>query len=437
MLDINYIRKNQTAVKKAIKDKNIKLNLDHLLEVDKKRRTLIQEIDKLKAQQNKLSKTKPDDKTIKELQELKIKIKKLNDDFNSLKQEYDELMAQVPTVPAADTPIAQDDSGNVEIHKSGQIPEFDFETRDHIKLGQDLDILDLEKGAKVSGYRGYYVKNQGVSLMMSFLMHALNTLIAQGYQPMIPPTLVNSSVLFASGYVKGLEYDSAVDEIYQIAHRDKGKGVEETQNKKFLVGTAEPSLLAYFSDDVLKEEDLPIKIAGYSQCYRSEIGSYGKDVKGIYRVHEFMKIEQVILCKADMDEAEKLHQELINNSQKLHQDLGLPYRLLRICSGDLSAGKYKAVDTEAWMPGRNAYGETGSASNFLDWQARRLNVRYIDKDGRKKYVYMLNGTALPSPRIFISILENYQQKDGSVIVPEILRKYMPGELERIARLKAH
>jgi len=199
------------------------------------------------------------------------------------------------------------------------------------------------------------------------------------------------------------------------------------KENKFLVGTAEPSLLAYYANEVLSEKDLPMKICGFSQCYRSEIGSYGKDTKGIYRVHEFMKVEQVCICKADVEESNKLQEEMIGISKELHQDLGLPFRQLQICTGDMSAGKYRQYDLEAWMPSRNSYGETGSCSSFLDWQSRRLNVKYKANDGKNKFVYMLNNTALPSVRPMIAILENYQQKDGSIIVPEVLRKWVGKE----------
>jgi len=248
---------------------------------------------------------------------------------------------------------------------------------------------------------------------------------------MIVPTLVKEFSLFGSGYFKGLEYNQEVDEIYKVATSDKEATGELSSDKKFLVGTAEPSLLAYYSDEVLKEEQLPMRLCGYSQCYRSEIGSYGKDTKGMYRVHEFMKVEQVILASANVEETNKLQEEMIAISKEMHEELGLPYRQLQICTGDMGLGKYKMFDLEAWMPGLNRYGETGSASNFLDWQSRRLNVKYTDKNGDRKYVYMLNNTALPSPRIFIAILENHQQADGSVKIPEVLQKFMPVPMKEI------
>jgi seryl-tRNA synthetase len=286
-----------------------------------------------------------------------------------------------------------------------------------------LDILDLEQGAKVSGYRGYYLKNEGALLALAIVSYATAKLVQNGYTPMIPPTLVKGFSLFGTGYFKGQEYNPEIDEVYQVANHDVLEG--EKKEPKFLVGTAEPSLLAYYADKTLTEAELPIRVAGASQCYRSEIGSYGKDTKGMYRVHEFMKVEQIVISRADIDEANSLQEEMVGLSEMMHQELGLPYRKLQICSGDMSAGKYRAFDLEAWMPGLNRYGETGSASNFLDWQSRRLQIKYKETaTGERKHVYMLNNTALPVPRILIAILENYQQEDGSVVIPEVLRPYI-------------
>lgn len=438
MLDIKYIRENAEGIKKSIKEKNIDLDLDELLKVDEERVKLMQELEALNSKKNELNDEmkKPEadrEKIIAAGKEVKEKIAELEPKVRETKNNFDNLMVLVPVIHAADTPVGKDDSENVEINVHGEKPKFDFKPKNHIEIGRDLDILDLERGAKVGGYRGYYLKNEGALLVMAMMNYALDKMVSKGYAPMIPPTLVKEFALFGSGYFAGREYDGEIDEIYQVATSDKEADGAISKEKKFLVGTAEPSLLAYYSGEVLKEEQLPMKLCGYSQCYRSEIGSYGKDTKGMYRVHEFMKVEQVVLAPADLELADKLQQEMVGISKEMHEELGLPYRQLRICTGDMSAGKYKMFDIEAWMPGMNRYGETGSASNFLDWQARRLNVKYIDADGKKKCVYMLNNTALPSPRIFIAILENYQQADGSVVVPEVLRKWMPGGMEKIVR----
>ncbi|KKP77951.1 MAG: serine--tRNA ligase [Candidatus Moranbacteria bacterium RIFOXYA12_FULL_35_19] len=439
MLDIKFIRENADKIKEAIKNKNIDLDLDGLLETDGKRLRALQYIEELNAEKNVLNdliqKSQGDERKtlIEQGKAVKEKMVIAEPEYSGIKKHFDDLMVKVPVIPAEDVPVGKSEKENVEIYTWGEIPKFDFEIKDHIQLGKDLDILDLERGTKISGYRGYYVKNEGVSLMMGFMMYALQKMIAKGYSPMIVPTLVKEFPLFGSGYFKGKEYNPEIDEIYQVASSDKEADGKISRDKKFLVGTAEPSLLAYYSGEILKEEDLPMKLCGYSQCYRSEIGSYGKDTKGLYRVHEFMKVEQVILSKANIEESNALQQEMVGISKEMHEELGLPYRQLKICTGDMSAGKYKMFDIEAWIPSRNSYGETGSASNFLDWQSRRLNVKYVDKNGDKKYIYMLNNTALASPRTFISIIENYQQEDGSVLIPEVLKKYMPEGMEKIVK----
>ena len=343
---------------------------------------------------------------------LKTKVIEIEVESKIIQDKYLALMVKAPTIPSADTPIGKSSEDNIVIGEWGAKPEFRFRPKDHIEIAEDLGLIDFERGAKVAGYRGYYLKGKGTQLVMSLMMYALNKMAEKGYTPFIPPTLVKGLALFGSGYFKGAEYNGDVDEIYQIATSDKESDGSKIKEQKFLVGTAEPSLLAYYSGETFKEEDLPIKICGFSPCYRSEIGSYGKDTKGLYRVHEFMKVEQVVICKADIEEANKLQEEMIGISKEMHEELGFNYRQLKICTGDMSAGKYKAYDLEAWLPGSNRWAETGSASNFLDWQARRLNVKYIDKNGEKKYVYMLNNTAMPSPRPFMAILESFQTEKG-------------------------
>ena len=430
MLDIKFIRENADV----LKDVSIKKNLDpkvidELLDVDTKRRELMTTSENLRAEQKKTQDREAGAK-------LKEQFKEQEEKLKPLEKQFRELMVRVPNIIAPDVPVGKDESENKEVFRwipngdgtgsnSGEPRTFDFTPKDHMAIGKDLDLLDFEKGTKVGGFRGYYLKNEGVQLVMGIMMYAVNKMVEKGFKPMIPPTLVKEFALFGTGYFKGTEYNPDIDEIYQIATSDKEANGEVSTEKKFLVGTAEPPLLAYYSDDILKAEQLPIKNAGYSQCYRSEIGSYGRDVKGMYRVHEFMKVEQVVLAEADIAASTKLQDEMVAISGEMHEELGLPYRRLMICTGDLGAGKYRQFDTEAWLPGMHRWAETGSASNFLDWQSRRLNVKYIDpKTGEKKYVYMLNNTGLASPRTLIAILENHQTKDGKVVVPEVLQKYV-------------
>jgi seryl-tRNA synthetase len=430
MIDIKQIRKNPKEYQAAADNKNIKINIQELLELDSKRRELQTRINDLRTERNQLAGSaksgKPSDEQIQEGKRVKAQIVEVEKHYQEIDEEFEKIMVKVPTITSEDTPIGPDDSGNVPVAEYGSKPKFDFEPKSHIELGEKLDIIDIDRGVKVAGYRGYYLKNEGATLALALMQFALHKLIQKGFTPMLPPTLVREFALFGSGYFAGRTYDPEHDEIYKIANEEVEADGKRNKENKFLIGTAEPSLLSYYSGEVLKEGDLPLKLCGFSQCYRSEIGSYGKDTRGIYRVHEFMKVEQVCITRADVEEADKMHTELVDIAKELHDELNLPYRVLRICTGDMGAGKYKMFDLEAWMPSRNDWGETGSASNFLDWQARRLNVRYEAKDGTKPYVYMLNNTALATVRPLIAILENFQQKDGSVVIPEVLRPYIPG-----------
>lgn len=435
MLDIKFIRENKEAIQAAAKNKNIDLDLEKLIQIDDKRRNLLANIDELRAQRNELAKAakggKPSDEQIKKGKEIKEGIARLEGELKEVEVGYAEIMVKVPTITSEDTPVGKDESENVEVFRSGEPTKFDFKPKSHLELAKNLDLFDIERGTKVAGYRGYYVKNEAVSLQMGLMMFAMQKMIKKGFVPMIPPTLVREFPLFGSGYFAGKNFNPEVDEIYKIANAEVEADGKKNKEDKFLVGTAEPSLLAYYANETLDESQLPMKICGFSQCYRSEIGSYGKDTKGLYRVHEFMKIEMVCLTKADFEESNKMHEELVEISKEIHADLGLPYRVLQICTGDMSAGKYRMFDLEAWMPSRDGWGETGSASNFGDWQARRLNVKYKTKDGDKKVVHMLNNTALPSIRPMIAILENFQQADGSVLIPGVLHKFMPGGITKI------
>jgi len=429
MLDIKFIRENKKEVQEAAKNKLLDLDVDKLLSLDERRLTLLQEIEELNAQKNnindEIAKSDNREPIIAKAKKIKHKLSELEPEYKKVKKEYDNLMVKVPTVPSKDTPIGETEKDNKVIFESKK-PSFDFKPKDHIELCEALDIVDFDRGAKISGYRGYYLKNEGAMMVMAMMQYAFQKMISKGYLPMIPPTLAKENVLFGSGYFKGVEYDGDVDEIYQVATSDKEVDGKKSTDKKFLVGTAEPVLLAYYSGEILDEKDLPLKLCGFSPCYRSEIGSYGKDTKGLYRVHEFYKVEQVVIAPASVDLTNEIQQEMVEVSKEMHEELGLPYRQLQICTGDMGTGKYKMFDIEAWMPGLDRWGETGSASNLKDWQSRRLNIRYKDFENKKHYPYMLNNTALPSVRPFIAIIENYQQEDGSIVVPEVLRPWMGG-----------
>ncbi len=435
MLDIRFIRENEAIIREAIVLKKSDCDLDLLLKLDRERTEMQRELEELKSLKNDINDLIMQSQTPEERaeviakgKEIKQKIDEIEPNFRELDDRFGKVAASVPNVVSSDTPRGKDDTENVEVFRSEDPKTFPFTPKDHIALGTELDILDFERGTKVAGYRGYYLKNEGALLVMGLMAYALQKMAAKGFLPMIPPTLIKEFPLFGSGYFSGTTYDPEKDEIYRLGTPEKESDGKVNREEKFLVGTAEPSLLAYYSGEVLEKESLPLRLSGFSQCYRSEIGSYGRDTKGLYRVHEFFKVEQVVLCAADMKVADALQAEMLAISEEMHRELGIPYRKLQICTGDLGTGKYRQFDLEAWMPGLDRWGETGSSSNFLDWQSRRLNVKYLDKEsGERKHVYMLNNTALPSPRILIALIENFQEEDGSVVVPEVLRPYVGKE----------
>ena len=435
MLDIKFIRENSDKLKEAVKNKRINLDVDHLLDVDSKRRDLLMQLEGLQASKNAFSKQiatlSEEEKKVKllEMKEVDEKSSQLKKQVAEIEAEYQLLMYLVPNIPSPETPIGPDETSNVpwsywspllghvdpkEGTKVEQIPSrFDFPVKDHVALGKDLDLIDTEAGVKTSGFRGYYLKNEAVLMQYGLIWHALKKMQAKGFTLMIPPILDKAFAFYGSGHFPFGKADQ-----YQVLTQEElEKGVTEPV---YLAGTSEPSMLAYYADKTLEEKDLPITVCGVSSCFRGEIGSYGKDTKGVYRVHEFMKVEQVVLCKAEIIEGDKWLEALREIAEEMLQDLKLPYRVLNICTGEMGAGKYKMYDIETWMPGKNNYGETHSDSNLTDWQARRLNIKYKAADGKIKNVFTLNNTVIASPRILIAILENYQKADGSVTVPEVL-----------------
>jgi len=414
MLDINYIRDNREKVKKAVEEKGMELDLDELLLIDEKRRELIAKVDDLRRQRNEIAQ-KRDIETGKKI---KQELDGLEQELKREQERFDHLMLFVPNIPAPDAPVGKDAKANKEISKWGEIPKFDFKVKDHIELGKALDIVDLEQGTKVSGFRGYYLKKQGAILHFAILRFALDKIVKAGFSLMVPPTLVHEKVLIGSGH-----FPFGKENVYQIANPGRLETGDEIKNPLFLTGTSEPSLLAYYMDKTLSEENLPIKVCAWTQCYRSEVGDYGKDTRGLYRIHEFFKVEQVVILKNDLEESEELFQEMQKISEEILQELKIPYHVVATSTGDMGAGKYRMNDIESWMPGRDNYGETHSNSNLTDWQARRLNLKVKTKDGKTNFAYTLNNTVIASPRILIAILENFQQQDGSIKIPEVLIPY--------------
>ncbi len=439
MLDMKFIRDNADTVRKAIADKRVDLDLDALLDLDIQRRDLLTETETFQATKNAFSKELPtlseEDKKAKllELQEMDAHHTETKEKLREVEAEYNNLMLLVPNIPSPETPIGKDDSQNVpwsywspelghvdpkDADMVKQIPPtMPFEVKDHVALVKDLDLADFDRGTEVSGFRGYFLKNELVLMHHGIMWYAMEKLRAKGFTVMQTPTLVREFPLIGSGH-----FPAGKAEVYQVANAANMES--EDKEKQFLAGTSEPSLIGYYANQILDESQLPIQVCGISPCYRSEVGSYGKDTKGLYRVKEFMKVEQVVVCKANTLEGDTWLEKLREISEEILQDLKLPYRVLNICTGDMGAGKYKMYDIETWMPGRGSYGETHSDSNLTDWQARRLNIRYKDSAGKIQYAYTLNNTAVASPRILIAIMENYQQADGSIKVPEVLQKYV-------------
>jgi seryl-tRNA synthetase len=417
MLDIQYLRDNAEKVKQGCINKNQNPSVvDEVLRIDLEKRKLTTEAQEIRAKRNKLNdqlKTARTPELIAESQALKAKLNDVEPQLKTLDVNFDTLMLQVPNVPLDDVPVGKDASGNQVVRTVGTKPEFAFKPKNHIELGLDLGLIDLDRGSKVAGYRGYFLKNQAVMFQFGLMRYSLEKLIGKGFCPMIPPIVDRKQAFVNTGHFPWGETES-----YAI------KPELDQETDFFLAGTAEVPLVSYHAGEVLNEKDLPLKYAGFSPCYRKEIGNYGKDTTGIFRVHEFMKIEQVILCANDLSESIKWHEQLANYAEDILQDFGLHYKVLLMCTGDMGEPQMKKYDIETWMPGRNEYGETMSDSIMGDFQSRRANIRYRAKDGTMKYVHMLNNTAIASTRMMIALWENYQQPDGSIKVPEVLVPYV-------------
>lgn len=413
MLDIKFIKENSDLIKHAVEKKHLSFDVDAFLKIDSKRVSMLEEVETLRARQNKATEEIPNadqerrNALLSEMQVLKLELGQKEDELKEVMKEWQLLMLQVPNVPDMSVPEGVSDEENLEVFVWGEKPKFDFEAKSHIELMENLNLADFERGTKVSGFRGYFLKNEGALLEFALWQYFMEKLVKKGYSPMIVPSLVNRETLFGTGYLPQGE-----DDLYK------------TQDGDYLAGTGEVATMSYFSGEIIDKKDLPIKMIAFSPCFRREAGSHGKDVKGLYRVHEFFKLEQVILCEASHEESVKLHEELAENVKELLQELNLPYHVVVNCGGDLGLGQVKKYDIEVWRPSVEKYGETHSCSYFHDFQTRRLNIRYRDEQGKMRYVHSLNNTLVATPRILISILENYQQADGSIKIPEVLRPYM-------------
>jgi seryl-tRNA synthetase len=415
MLDIKFIRENVDLIKYAVAKKHSSFNIDELIAADQKRVVILKEVEEMRAQQNKASEMIASTTDSIARESLIAKMKSLKDELTSKEEslklintEWQRLMLQVPNIPDISVPEGDSDEDNQEVKVWGEKTKFDFEAKDHIELMLNLGMVDFERGTKVHGFRGYFVKGDGVRLTMAIWNYALKFWSDKGFMPIIAPIINKRNIFMGTGYLPGGEED-----LYQ------------TQDGDFLAGTAEVPVMGFHSEEVLNNlEGKPVKYLGFSPCYRREAGSYSKDVKGLIRVHEFFKWEQVVLCEASHQTSVALHEEINRNTEEFMESLGIPYHTVVNCGGDLGQGQVKKYDVELWVPKEEKYREISSASYFHDFQTRRGGIRYRDSQGNMKFAHSLNCTAVPTPRILVSLVENFQQADGTIKIPEVLRPYL-------------
>ncbi len=408
MLSIDYIRINKEKVAAAAINKNRVVELDKIITLDDERRELIAQIQTLREERNKISKEPFTDQIRERGKEIKNQLKTSEELLRKTEIELNKFLSFVPNIPLDEVPVGKDEKSNQQIKTWGNPTEFDFTPLSHIELGNKLDLIDLDRGTKTSGFRGYFIKNQAAQLHLAILFYTFNKLVQKGYVPLIAPAIIKGFTLFGSAHFPWGE-----PEVYKLNDDDT-----------FLSGTAEIPITALYANEILNEKDLPKKMVAFSPCFRREIGSYGKDTHGLYRVHEFMKVEQVIISRNDLEQAKNLHEELQKNTEEILQELELPYRVMLLCTGEMGEPQIKKYDTEVWMPSRKSYGEVASNSILGDFQTRRLKIKYRTKNGSTQYCYSLNNTALASPRLLIALLENHQQVDGSIIIPPVLHQYV-------------
>ncbi|MDD5251245.1 MAG: serine--tRNA ligase [Patescibacteria group bacterium] len=414
MIDIKLIRENPEAVKAGCRAKNADVDIDAVIRLDAERRELIQKSEGLKAQQNReseeVAKAAPAERAakIEALKKIKDEFRALEARLDATSAELDKLLRLIPNLPRPDVKVGKDDSENFVISTFMEPTKFDFDPKDYMTLGEKLGIIDVERAGKVSGARFGFLLREGALLEFALVQYAMKTLLPEGFAPVVPPVMINEKAMGGMGYL-----DRGRDEIYHLA-----------EDNLFLVGTSEQVIGAMHMDEIMNEVDLPLRYVGFSSCFRREAGSYGKDVRGILRVHQFDKLEMFSFTTPEVSDKE--HEFLRSMEERLLQGLKLPHHVLGICSGDLGDPAARKWDLETWIPSQNTYRETHSTSTCTDYQARRLNIRLRRKDGTVEILHTLNGTAFAIGRTIIAILENYQQADGSIRVPEALQPYMNG-----------
>ncbi|MDY0355581.1 MAG: serine--tRNA ligase [Sedimentisphaerales bacterium] len=421
MIDIRELREHPEIYIKAAQDKRIEADIPKLLELDQQLKDIKARLQDIATEKNRIGKSVPKlsgaekDAALSELSRLKQEEEDDQERVKQLQPQFDALMLQVPQPADADVPVGKDDTENVELRREGEVRSFDFPVKDHVELGVALNMIDIERGVKLAGTRNYFLKGDGALLHWAVLRFAIDFMLERGYVPMSVPLLMRDEAMQGTGYYPGAE-----EQTYRME-----------KDELSLVGTAEVPLTAYRMGEILQEQELPLKLVALSSCFRREAGSAGKDTYGLYRIHQFDKVEQVIVCRNSDEQSAAFHEEILANSEGVMKALGLPYRVVAVCSGDLGRGQAKKYDIEAWMPSRGNYCETHSASKFYDFQARRMNLRYKDAQTKKNlFCHTLNNTVIASPRVLIPLMELYQNADGSITIPPVLRPYMQGR-ERI------
>lgn len=413
MLDIKFIRQNLEKVKEGCQKKQINVDIDRLLEIDKKQREILKALEDIRAQKNKASKEisrlkddKEKRKIILKMQELDKNDDRLKKELKELTKEFKNLLLSIPNIPFDDVPLGKDEKENVVLRKVGERPQFDFEPKDYLELSEKLDLIDTKRAAKVAGTRFGYLKREAVLIQFALINFAFDEILKEGFVPLLPPVMLKEEMARGTGY-----FEAA----------DKREAYFIPEDNLFLIGTSEQSIIAMHADEIFDEKELPKRYIGFSTCFRREAGSYGKDTKGIFRVHQFDKLEMISFTKPE--NSKKEHLFFLEIEEKLMQKLKIPYQVVQICTGDLGFPVAAKYDIEAWFPSQNRYRETHSTSNCTDFQARRLNIRYREKNGKLNFVHTINGTVF-SQRPILAIIENYQQKDGSIKIPEVLQKYL-------------
>ena len=415
MLDIKFIRENSDLIRFAATKKHLPFNVDELVAADTKRLEILKVVEDLRGEQNRASEaiTKANQfergGLIESMRKVKDDLKVKEEELETVMKTWRVLMLSVPNIPDMSVPEGGSDADNVEVRVWGGIPTLPFTPLDHIELMETHDMVDFDRGTKTSGFRGYFLKNDGAMLEMAVWQYVMQRWQNKGFTPMLVPSLVKRETLLGSGYLPQGE-----DDLYK-------------DGNDYFAGTGEVATMFYHSDEVLDGQTLPKKYIVWSPCFRKEAGSHGKDVKGLVRVHEFYKCEQVVICEASHETSVKHHEEIARNSEEMMEELGIPYHTVVNCGGDLGLGQVKKYDIEAWMPSQQKYRETHSASYFHDFQTRRLNIRYKDADGKMRYTHSLNNTAAATPRLVTAIIENYQQADGTIKVPDVLIPFMGGK----------